>query len=168
MSNEDQNIHSDEAQAQPTHPPRSTNAKSPKKKRQSGQLSGIQVMFAAILAVGMVLGISLSTRIASSQPLHEGLGVIETEIAGLEQEYVSLLAERDYALSEAYVEQWARSDGKMVRQGEILVIPVPLGIQEQTENEQPLNFVESETVEPEPEIWERWWSLFFDSSPPEF
>ena len=167
MSNEDQNINFDET-PQPTSPPRSANVKSPKKKQQSGQLSGIQVMFAAILAVGMVLGISLSTRIASSQPLHEGLGVIETEIAGLEQEYVFLLSERDYALSEAYVEQWARSDGKMVRQGEILVIPVPLDIQEEQESEQPLNFVESETVEPEPEVWERWWSLFFDSSPPEF
>jgi cell division protein FtsB len=126
-------------------------------------------MFAAIFAIGMILGISLSTRIASSQPLREYFGSVETEIAGLEQEYVDLVAERDFALSDAYVEQWARSDGKMVRSGEVLVIPVPLGGQEEvTQAQQPLNFLESETVEPEPEPWERWWSLFFDSAPPDF
>ena len=38
-----------------------------------------------------------------------------------------MTAQRDYVLSDAYVEQWARGDGKMVRPGEVLVVPVPSG-----------------------------------------
>ncbi len=140
-------------------------------RRSRNQLSGLQVMFAAILAIGMVLGISLSSRVASSQPLRTFYNSVETEIAQLRLEQSALIEERDFALSDAFVEQWARADGKMVRPGEVLVVVVPetAGGQERTSNLQldgAQEFVPVDTTPPEPEPWELWWSLFFDSEPP--
>ena len=142
----------------------------PTSSRRTGQLSGVQVMFAAILAIGMVLGISLSSRIASNQPLRTFYAGVETEIAILRDEQSELIAERDFALSDAFVEDWARGDGKMVLPGEVLVVPMV------DDNAAPVNvpeddndvFIEVETTLPEPDPWMLWWSLFFDSPPPEF
>lgn len=140
----------------------------PKRTTRRG-LSGMQVMFAAILAIGMVLGISLSSRVASSQPLRTFYAGVETEIAQLSEEQADLIAERDYALSDAFVEEWARSEGKMILPGEVLVVPQPLDPDAiPQENPQDLQFVEVDTTPPEPDPWELWWALFFDSPPPEF
>ena len=144
-----------------------------KRKNQTrGQLSGVQVMFAAILAIGMVLGISLSSRVASSQSLREFYDGVETEIAQFRFEQARLIDERNFAQSDAFVEQWARGEGKMVRPGEILVVPevVGGGGAATTDNSQPnvFAFADVETTLPEPEPWELWWSLFFDSPPPSF
>lgn len=141
-------------------------------RRNQNQLSSVQVMFAAILAIGMVLGISLSSRVASSRPLRAFYNGVETEIAVLRVEQANLIAERDFAQSDAFVEQWARGDGKMVRPGEILVVAEPVGSSAPTvvQNTQQnlLPFADVETTLPEPEPWELWWSLFFDGPPPSF
>jgi cell division protein FtsB len=154
--------------SQPARPP-SAPARQPERrpaKRRNRQLSGVQIMFAAILAIGMVLGINFSSRIASSQPLRTYYAGMETEIAALQQEQQRLIDERDFAQSEAYVEQWARGEGKMVRPGEVLVIPRPIApVVQATPTPLPL-IVDVETTAPEPETWELWWSLLFDSPPP--
>lgn len=136
-------------------------------KRSAGQLSGVQIVFAAILAIGMVLGINFSSRIASSRPLRAYYESVETEIAQLRREQQALIAERDFALSDAYVEQWARSEGRMVRPGEVIVIPVPPNAAAQS-TPSVLPPVEVDTSTPEPARWMLWWSLFFDSPPPNF
>lgn len=151
------------------NPPRAVQ----RQNRTRGQLSGVQVMFAAILAIGMVLGISLSSRVASSQPLRVFYDGVETEIAQLRVEQAGLIDERNFAQSDAFVEQWARGDGKMVRPGEILVVPEVVGAdepQQVTNNAQNSSggFAEVDTTPPEPKPWELWWSLFFDSPPPSF
>jgi hypothetical protein len=77
------------------------------------------------------------------------------------------MAERDFAQSDAFIQQWARSEGKMVRPGEILIVPLALG-STPVPTVIPEVFVQQETTRPEPENWELWWSLFFDSDPPNF
>src|SRR6185369_14522924 len=94
------------------------------KRKRTGQLSGTQVMFAAILAIGLLLAINFSSRIAAGQPLQDAYGKVNVEVAQLRKEQADLIREHDYVQSDAYVSQWARSEGKMVRDGEILVIPV--------------------------------------------
>jgi len=122
-------------------------------------------MFAVILAVGLILTINFSTRIAAGRPLLEAYEAVKQEIDDLETEQANLIAERDYALNDFYVEQWARGRGKMVRAGEKLIIPVPsqttiLSIPVQIE------VGAFESGYDQPENWELWWSLFFDSPPP--
>jgi cell division protein FtsB len=138
--------------------------KRPERKR-TGQLSGLQIMFAAILAIGLILGLNFTSLIASGQPLQELYQQVNGEIDKLQQEQAALIQERDFAQSDAFVAQWARSEGKMVMPGEVLVVPVPSGAQaEATVVPEPT--VEIETRPPEPEPWQVWWAMFFDSPPP--
>jgi cell division protein FtsB len=132
-----------------------------------GQLSGVQIMFAAILAIGLILGINFSSRIAAGQPLQDTYVRVQQEIVELRQTQSALIAERDYVQSTAYVEQWARDEGKMVREGEVLVIPVPAGVIVEPTPIPASAVVEVETSPPEPETWMIWWALFFDTPPPQ-
>lgn len=138
-----------------------------RRKRSAKQLSGVQIMFAAIVAIGMILAINFSTRLADSRPLNEYYENVQAEIARLRVEQATLIAEHDYSQSDAYVEQWAHADGKMVRPGEVLVIPLPAN-PDQAVTPIPLVFAEVETTLPKPDNWTLWWSLFFDSLPPKF
>jgi cell division protein FtsB len=139
----------------------------PVSRQRGSQISSVQIMFAAILAIGLILAINFSTRIAAGQPIQQAYDRVLAEIDQLKQEQANLIAERDYARSDAFVEQWARDEGKMVRDGEVLVIPVPAGISEQP-TPIPENAINLQTTPPEPEPWTLWWSLFFDDPPPKF
>jgi cell division protein FtsB len=135
------------------------------KRNRRGQLSGIQIMFAAIMAIGMILAINFSTRLADSRPLRDYYNSVETEIKELENVQATLIAERDYTRSDVYVEQWARRDGKMIRPGEVLVIPIPHS-DNAAPTPTPPAFVAIDTSPPEPQNWTLWWRLFFDGDPP--
>lgn len=145
-----------------------TQRQPPQRNRQrTGQLSGVQIMFAMILAIGLILAINFSSRISAGQPLQEAHSGVAAEIEQLQQEQATLIARRDHVRSDVYVEQWARDEGKLVRPGEVLVIPVPSGsVVEPTPA--PTPNIPIETSPPEPETWLVWWSLFFDGEPPQF
>lgn len=135
--------------------------------KQSGPFSGTQVMFAAILSIGLILAINFSSRIADSQPIQEAHDRAEAQIEQLRDEQAELMALRDYVRSDAYVASWARSEGKMVRPGEVLIVPVPSGATIEPTPIPPISFEDVQTTPPEPETWTLWWSLFFDSAPPD-
>lgn len=139
-----------------------------KKKRSGSQISGVQVMFAAILSIGLILAINFSTRISAGQPLQAAYNRVQTEISELQAEQADLTALRDYVRSDAYVEQWARDDGKMIRPGEVLVVPVPSGRSIQATPAPQISLEDVRTTADEPEPWMLWWQLFFDNAPPEF
>lgn len=142
---------------------------SPKQQRRADQLSSPQVMFAAILAIGLMLAINFSNRIAADRSLKEVHDKIVQEIDLLKREQGDLINELNYVKSDAFVSAWAHSEGKMVREGEILVVPKPPDNPVQaSETVDPLPLVASETSLPEPDPWALWWALFFDSEPPQF
>ena len=134
---------------------------------RGSQLTSAQIMFAVILAVGLLLAINFSSRIIAGQPLQEAYHQAQSEVDELRAEQAALIARLDYVRSDPYVERWARSEGKMVREGEILVVPVPSGVV--VENE-PVVVAEApvQTAPPEPQSWTLWWSLFLDAPPPSF
>lgn len=140
-------------------------------RRRTGQFSGIQVMFAAILAIGLFLAIDFSTRIASGQSVQQAYDRVRIEIEQLRRVQEELIAQRDYVRSDAYVAQWARSQGRMILPGEILVVPVPAAaavVDTQPTPTPPIPVEALRTTPATPEPWKVWWSLFFDSPPPEF
>jgi hypothetical protein len=140
-----------------SRPPRRT----PPPRRQ--QISGIQIVFASILAIGLLLTINFSGRIRRGQQIEDVRQRIEATIAQLSIEQAQLLEQRDYAVSDAAVIEWAHRDGKMVREGEVLVIPVPAG--EIPTPTPPATPIPLATPTPIP-VFDVWWSLFFDSDPP--
>jgi cell division protein FtsB len=139
----------------------------PQDNNRSGQLSGMQILFASILAIGLLLGINFSSRISAGQRVRQDHDVLLKEIATLEAEQAALQQELSYARSDEYVESWARSEGKMVQANEVLVVPVPAGspLPAATPVPQaPVDLFESEPVAME--TWRLWWALFFDDDPP--
>lgn len=136
-----------------------------RKERRPG-ISSVQLTFAAILAIGLMLAINFSSRIAADQALRDVQHRVVLEIELLRREQAELVAELEYVSSDAFVEDWAHHEGKMVREGEVLVVPAPASIA--VEAAPPVVVpVEIETTTSEPEPWRLWWSLFFDTPPPE-
>ncbi len=134
-------------------------------RKRTGQLSGLQIMFAAILAIGLILGLNFTSLVAAGQPLSVLYQQVTDEIDRLEREQSDLIRERDYVQSDSYVETWAHDEGKMVRPGEVLIVPVPSANNLQTTPVAELE-IASQTTPPQAENWQLWWSLFFDSPPP--
>lgn len=136
-------------------------------RRRTGQLSGLQIMFAAILAIGLILGLNFTNLVTTGQPLQQLYNQVTDEIANLEKEQGDLTQERDYVRSDAFVESWARDEGKMVKNGEVLVIPVPSNTLAEATPE-PTPQIAIDTTSSTPEDWQLWWQMFFDSPPPKF
>jgi cell division protein FtsB len=135
--------------------------------RSANTLSGYQVMFAAILSIGLILAINFSSRITAGQPVQEAYLRVQDEIAALRAERELLIRERDYVRSDAYVEHWARSDGKLTRPGDVLIVPVPAALAAEPAAPQAAAvFVPEEA--PAPDTWRLWWALFFDGAAPRF
>ena len=136
-------------------------------RKRTSQLSGLQIMFAAILAIGLILGLNFTRLFSAGQPLQQTYNQLSTEIAQLENDQSGLIQERDYVQSDSYVADWARDEGKMLQPGEYLVIPV--GSENGAEaTAEPIPQAPVQTTPPEPPSWQLWWSLFFDSAPPQF
>ena len=119
----------------------------------------IQVVLLVILAIGLPLAIDFRRRIEQGQSVTANQVELEAAIATLETRQEALKAERAYVASDTFIEAWAHDQGKMVREGERLVIPIPMGepIVEQPAQPGPAEALPN---------WHVWWSLFFDGSPP--
>jgi cell division protein FtsB len=135
------------------------------KRRRDRRLSSVQIMFAVILSVGLMLALQFSNRIQADRDLQRIHDQVVQEIEFLEQQQAELMDEINYVKSDAYVERWARDEGKMVREGEVLVLPQPLERPAEAQAT-PIPLVAFETTPPEPQNWELWWALFFDTPPP--
>ncbi len=131
------------------------------------RFSSAQLLIAVILTLGLFLTINFSSRIQLDRELQGIHAQVLAEIADLQIEQQSLAEELKYVKSDAYVEYWARDDGKMIREGEILIIPQALQSDEASPSPA-VQLVEFVTTEPEPENWQLWWALFFDGDPPQF
>jgi hypothetical protein len=136
------------------------------RRRSRQQLSSLQIVFAAILSVGLLLVINFSGRIARGQQMEAERQRLQATLDVLEMQRLDLLKERDYAASDASVEHWAHTEGKMVRDGEILVIPIPAGVATPTPIPSLPILITTPAPEPEPPNWHLWWNLFFDGEPP--
>jgi len=136
--------------------------------RRPRQLSSTQVMFAVILAIALMLAVQFSSRISEERRLNEIHDTVQDEINLLSSEQADLLDQLAFVGSDAYVEEWARSEGRMVQDNMVLVIPIPAETtQEAPRIQQPIESTANvETTLPEPEPWLLWWRLFFDVPPP--
>jgi cell division protein FtsB len=150
----------------PTTTVSAENSTNPTRTRNRG-LSSVQVMFAVILTVGLMLALNFSSRIQADRDLQRIHEQVVQEIEFLENQQVTLVEELNYVKNDAYVETWARDEGKMVKEGEVLVLPQS-NVSTIELTPKPALLAEFETTPPEPENWQLWWALFFDNPAPEF
>ncbi|MGB1287375.1 MAG: hypothetical protein ACPG7F_12630 [Aggregatilineales bacterium] len=129
------------------------------------QLSGTHFIFASIIAIGLALAINFSNRVSADRELNDIQNTIEREIELLENEREELQQRLSYVASDAYVAAWAHEEGRMIREGEVLIIPRPAS--PVVAVAPPLELMpDVQTTLPEPENPALWWALFFDTSPP--
>ncbi|NDJ79336.1 MAG: hypothetical protein GYB65_24045 [Chloroflexi bacterium] len=89
------------------------------------QVSSLQILFASILSVGLLLVINFSGRIARGQQMDTERKRLQATIDVLEQQRISLEEQRAYAASDSSVIEWAHTESKQVLDGEVLIIPIP-------------------------------------------
>jgi hypothetical protein len=125
----------------------------PKGSEGSNKLSPWMIVILTVLGI-LIIG-DLNSRMANARRLERESLVLATEVSDLSTEQVDLGTRVAGATSEAHVAEWAHADSKLVRDGEVLVVPVaPDGTQrtfqtgEETRSEPPSNF-------------QVWWALLF-------
>lgn len=136
-----------------------------RRRERRQQITGVQVVFVSILAIGLLLTINFSARIRRGQVYTDLKVQVQGTLDALQQQNIQLRQELDFSKSDAAVAQWAHQDGKMVRPGEVLVIPVP-GYNVILTPTPTRPALVDERPSPEVPTWELWWSLFFDGDPP--
>jgi cell division protein FtsB len=129
------------------------------------QVSSMQIVFGSILAISLLLAINFSGRIAAGRRIEADRDSLLKNISTLQARATALRSELDYVDSDAFVEKWARKEGRMVKGDEMLVVPVP---GRATPMAAPTPFVPATIGDQQPEgqNWKLWWQLFFDSPPP--
>jgi hypothetical protein len=142
-----------------------------RRRERRQQISSLQIVFVSILAIGMLLAINFSARIRRGQQIDDLQDQIQATIDVELDRNRQLKATQVYVASDESVAAWAHAEGKLVREGEVLVIPVPGEVtptpipQARPPEVEQLN----EPAAPEEEeYWKLWWSLFFDSEPPDW
>jgi cell division protein FtsB len=91
---------------------------------RQGQTRIPMIWILAIVVLGILVLGDLNRRMADARRLEQDTLILQTEVAAMATERVDLLTRVAEATSENVVAAWAREDAKMVRPGEVLVVPV--------------------------------------------
>lgn len=127
------------------------------------RLTNWQIILIALIVVGGRLVIDFSQRIIEGQQKLSEQRELEAQIADLLAEQRELESDKRYYSSTAYVEAWAHDEGKMVRDGEVLVLP----LYERVQPAAPAVAADEGDADQPLPAWQIWWTLFFDGDPPQ-
>ncbi len=113
-----------------------------------------------ILGVLVLFVLSFNSRLSRLRYLETEADALGTQVTLLEQTQAALDQQITYATSDGAVEEWAYEEGRMIRQGDHLIVPLPSG--EVTPTPQ------AGEVRTSPRLrnWEIWKFLFFDPLSP--
>lgn len=113
-----------------------------------------------LLVIGIVVALSViidfNRRIQAEQRISAEADVLRVEVTALAATQLAQATELAYSQSDAYVLDWAHSEGRYVQPGEVLVVPLAPGGATATPAVAP--------APPEPVLtnFQIWWALFFD------
>jgi len=127
----------------------------------------MQIVFGSMLAISLLLAINFSGRIAAGHRIEAQRSDLQQNISTLQAQATALRIELDFTSSDDYIREWARREGHMVQDNEVLVVPVPaFGTPQPTATPYtPPAAIRAASDETPPD-WQLWWQLFFDSPPP--
>ncbi len=135
--------------------------------RRPPLLNGTQVMFAVIVAIALMLAVNFSSRVTADRELRRVRDAVQNEIEQLRREQAELIDRLNFVQSDAFIEQWARSQGRMVREGEVLLVLFPMMQADAQSAPEAVVFATPSPLATEtPPAWHSWWALFFDAPPP--
>jgi hypothetical protein len=77
-----------------------------------------------VIALLFILG-DLNQRMEQARRMERDARALASQVAGLESDAVVLQTQIAGVTSEAVIESWAHREGKLVRDGERLIVPIP-------------------------------------------
>ena len=112
---------------------------------------------AALIGILMLVFIVLefNRRLEELNMLNAQSRLVQTHATQAVQTQLALQTQVAYANSDAAVEEWARTDGHYIQDGDLPV--VPLGEPDAA----PIDASTPTPVPTQPSNWEVWWDLFF-------
>jgi cell division protein FtsB len=120
-----------------------------------------QFLLIAALILVVPLIVDINQRVSDIHRKRQELARLDGDLAEVKAEHEALQEELEFVNSDAYLEQWARTDARMSRPGEVIIIPLPAGSSKQMDTE--LENDSSRTND-EPSIPEQWHRLFFENA----
>ncbi len=84
-----------------------------------------RVILVVVIILLVLLMMDFNNRMVRALELEEQAQAMTTQMAELEQTKVYLEARIAYATSEKAVEQWAREDAKLIKEGDVPIIILP-------------------------------------------
>jgi hypothetical protein len=120
-------------------------------------LTWAQVGVLMAVVIVLVVIVDFSQRLATSQRLVDSANKAGTEVAQLETEQAVLKTQVAYATMDVAVIEWAHESGRLVRPGEVLVVPIiPTVVATPVQ-------VSIALPAPSPN-YVLWWEMFFEPS----
>lgn len=113
----------------------------------------VAALIGILLLVFIVL--EFNRRLEELNMLNAQSRLVQTQATQAVQTQLALQTQVAYANSDAAVEEWARTDGHYIQDGDLPV--VPLG----EPGAAPIDASTPTPVPTQPSNWEVWWDLFF-------
>jgi cell division protein FtsB len=115
--------------------------------------SGIGLLILVLIGI-LILG-DLNRRMVDARRLERDADILATQVSALETQNAVLVTQMARTTDDSLVIEWAHEEAKMVRDGEVLVIPItpPGGT--------PLPQATPTQTVAQPSNWEVWWALIF-------
>jgi len=130
------------------------------KPKSAPLISGTQFVAIVVLTISIFLIVDFGRRTTAGYYASQAEERLKREIQAELDRQVELEARRDYAASDEYVEEWARTHAHMILPGDQpMFLLTPQSPQARVELEEPVQV--SPDAEPFPN-WYRWLLLFFD------
>ena len=115
-----------------------------------------QIWIIAIILLIVALLIDLNTRLSTLQFLTDQKMTLESDVSNLKATLEIVSEKVDYANSDTAVEEWARQQGMMMKEGDHVLIPLPV-------SETAIEPTAAPTIQPtQVENWQVWQKLIFD------
>jgi cell division protein FtsB len=109
---------------------------------------------AVIVAAVVALTFGFNSRLTTIRQLRQDETHLKQAVAAEEARQAGLRSYLDYMRSDSYVEHWARVDARMIKAGEVAVMPVAPSVG------QP-NPGSPEPAQASSTMLDEWWALFF-------
>ena len=126
-------------------------------------ISGTQFAAIVVLTITLFLIIDLGRRTTAGYYVSQAEKNLQAEIRAELARKQRLIERLEYVKTDAFVEQWAREQARMVRPGDRpLILVTPAAPHEEPFAAQPPNAAGATGPAPN---WHHWWRLFFNSEP---
>jgi cell division protein FtsB len=130
----------------------------PRTAKRGLNISAPQVLLVLGMVVALSVIINFSSRIQAEQRISAEANRLRAEVTAMAATQAAQATELAYYQSDAYVMEWAHSEGRLVQPGEVLVVPIPGAEAKPTPQPEPTAPPVTETN------LEIWWDLFFAGS----